>query len=42
MLCDDCYWKVQCLTYDNLKQGDEIRKCADEEGGIEYLKDIWK
>lgn len=37
MLCDDCFWKVQCLTYDNLKPGVEIYKCVDEYGGIDYV-----
>jgi len=39
MLCDTCFWRVQCLTYDNLKPGEEIYKCVDEAGGIEYIKD---
>lgn len=39
ILCDDCYWKVQCWTYDNLEQGEEIRKCVDEEEMMEFLQE---
>lgn len=41
MLCDTCYWKVQCGTYIDLKPGEEIKRCIDEYGGLEYVKDIW-
>ena len=39
MLCDTCFWRVQCWTYDNLKSGEEIYKCVDESGGIDYVED---
>lgn len=39
MLCDTCFWRVQCLTYDNLEPGEEIYKCVDESGGIKYIED---
>ena len=39
MLCDNCFCRVQCLTYDNLKPDKEIYKYVDEYGGIEYVKD---
>ena len=35
-LCDDCYWRVQCWTYDHLSPDEDVRKCHDEYGGIEY------
>ena len=34
--------KKRCRKQEVDGQGEEMRKCVDEEGGIEYLKDIWK
>lgn len=40
MLCDTCFWRVQCLTYDNLKPGEEIYRCIDESVCIDYMEDF--
>ena len=38
MLCDNCFCRAQCMTYDNLKPGKEIYKCVDEYGDVKDPK----
>jgi len=37
MLCDNCFWKVQCDTYNPVI---DIKTCVDLYGGIDYVLDF--
>lgn len=40
-LCDTCFWKVQCKTYDDLRKDENVFKCYDGYGGIDYVPYDW-
>lgn len=40
-LCDTCFWKVQCKTHDDLIPDEDVFKCYDGYGGIDYIPYDW-
>lgn len=40
-LCDTCFWKVQCKTHDDLRPDENVFKCYNGYGGIDYIPYDW-